>query len=256
MNLAYYGVRALEATAAVCDQQTVADSMLNFTKTLLNQTMLTHLTRIYAQQPRSSQDGLSVLYCQNQPSNLELRRVYPCQYADYDLTKFTNNAAIGTLGTYPPGLGAITPPGSCPDHSGPVPSGAYLQDSANNSSTQALSRRANGGRTGTTSKGYSLVKRDVEDGGAAPQPPDANATATPTEITPSDLSTIPDPASQPASTDIPPVNNAASPESTPPSSTTDAATTTTDTSASPVPTQTNVIVDPNQFAASPSGTTT
>jgi hypothetical protein len=258
VELAYYGVRALASTAAVCDQQAVADSMLNFTKSLPNNATLAHLTRIYAQQPRSSPDGLAVLYCQNPPINRELLGVYHCQSADYDLTEFTGGVAIGTVGTIPYGLRtAVTPPGSCPDHSGPVPSGAYLQDPSNNSSKQALSGQAKVGRKRTTRKSYSLARRDDEDGGAAPQPPDGDAAATPTEITPSDPNTTSDPSSQPASTDIPLVNNVASPDPSPPSSTTDTAAITTDTSASPpIQTQTNAIVDPNQPTASPSGTTT
>jgi len=254
VELAYYGVQALASTAAVCDQQAVADSMLNFTRSLPNNaTTLAHLTRIYAQQPRSSPDGWAVLYCQIPPINTELRGVYHCQSADYDLTRFTSGVAIGTVGTIPYDLTApVTPPGSCPDHSGPVPSGAYLQDPSNNSSKQAVSGQA----SGKARKGYSLAKRDDEDGEEVPPPPDEDAAA-PTEITPSDPSTTSDPASQPASMDTPPVNNVASPRPTPPSITGDTTANTTDTSAPLLgPTQTNAIVDPNQFAASPSGTTT
>ena len=265
MELAYYGVQALASTAGVCDQQAVADSMLNFTKLLPNNTVLAHLTRIYAQQPRSSPDGWAVMYCQIQPINTELRGVYHCQSADYDLTRFTRGVAIGTNGTIPYGLtAAVTPPGSCPDHSGPVPSGAYLQDpsnisskQSNKSSKQALLGQASGRMKGKAGKRYSLGKRDDEDGGETPQPPDEDEAATPTEITPSDPSATSDSASQSASMDVPPVNNVASPEPTPPSSITDATANTTDISASPpVPSQTNAIADPNQSAASPSGTTT
>jgi hypothetical protein len=259
VELAFYGVRALASTAAVCDQQAVADSMLDFAKSLPNNATLVHLTGIYAQQPPSSSDGRAVLYCQNPPINTELRGVYHCQSADYDLTTFTGGVAIGAVGTIPYGLrAAVTPPGSCPDHSGPVPSGAYLQDASITSSKQVLSGQASGRRQRKARKSHRLAKRDDEDGGGAPQPPAEDAaTTTPTATMSSDPGIPSDLASQPGPTDIPPLNNAASSEPTPSSSTTDANATTTDTSASsPVPTQTNAIVDPNQSTASFNGTAT
>lgn len=219
VELAYYGVQALGATAPVCDQQAVADSMLNFTKSLPNQAQLLHLTRIYAQQPRSSPDGRAVLYCQQAPINTELSGLYHCQSADYDLTRFTGGIAVGARGTVPFGLtSAVTPPGSCPDHSGPVPSGAYLQDPSSNkskSSKLAAPVKASNlrGRKGKAHRWQRLAKRDEDDGdgGEAPPPPEDQPPAEDTAATPSETSSAPSP--QP--TDTPSFNNIASPEQPP-----------------------------------------
>ena len=160
VELSYNGVRALGATAAVCDQQDVADTMIKFAKTLSNSTELVGLTRVFAQQPRSSADGLSVLYCQDPPIATELRGLYACQSADYDLTKFTGSVAIGSAGTMPYGLtAAVTPAGSCPDHSGPVPSGEYLTSQSNKVSTSKSRKSSTSTSTSRSHQSKSSAKR-------------------------------------------------------------------------------------------------
>lgn len=262
VELAYHGVQALGATAPVCNQQAVADSMVNFTKSLPNQAQLLHLTRIYAQQPRSSPDGRAVLYCQQGPVNTELRGLYHCQSADYDLTRFTGGVPVGARGTIPFGFtSAVTPPGSCPDHSGPVPAGAYLQDPSSNKSKSSKAPTPVKASNLRDRKGKAhrhrwrrLAKRDEEDGdGEAPplpedQPPAEDAAATPSE-TPS---APPDAASPPQPTDTPPANNIASPEPEPALSTTEVtAFTSMDISVS----QTSASVDPAQSMPSPTSCT-
>lgn len=166
VELAYQGVRALGPKAAVCAQQDLADTMISFAGKLANNTALISLTTTYAQQARSSSDGLAVLYCQDTPAATQLRGIYPCQSADYDLTKFTGGVAIGSAGTIPFGLTtAVTPAGSCPDHPGPIPSGEFITDSASKAASKAASSKA---KSKSTGKQMTLIhpftKRDEEGG--------------------------------------------------------------------------------------------
>ncbi|KIM30462.1 hypothetical protein M408DRAFT_285970 [Serendipita vermifera MAFF 305830] len=190
VELAYKGVSALGANAAVCAQQDIADTMIDFAKTLTNNTALISQTRIYAQQPRSSADGMAVLYCQDAPTSTELSGVYPCQSAEFDLTKFTGSVTVGAAGTIPFGLtAAVNPAGSCPDRDTPVPAGEFLTDQANKSASHKskTNSKATTSTSGTQRKsGYKhmtllqYVKRQEEGGGdegaAEPAPEDGAET--------------------------------------------------------------------------------
>jgi len=203
VEAAYHGVQALSSGAAVCDQQNVADRMMDLAHSIPNNTKLVHLTEIYAQQPRSSPDGRAVLYCQNPPRHTELRGLYPCQYAEYDLTRFTGGLAIGARGTIPYGLSApVNPAGSCPDHSGPVPSGSYLQDPSSNhiqrifkdpTARLRIGYAAAAGKRAKAHKSYSHVKRDDDDDdGDEDAPPPSESTSSDSSA-PSDASTLESP---------------------------------------------------------------
>ena len=122
--------------------------MMNLSKQLKSQDMI-KFAQIFCQQPRNSvrlsllltlyepypyppfkPNSLSVVYCQQAPSNAELNGLFQCQFQGVDPNNFTNGEKVGAAGTVPFGQNSpLNPPGSCPANpSGPITAGAQLVD--------------------------------------------------------------------------------------------------------------------------------
>ncbi|KAI0045706.1 hypothetical protein FA95DRAFT_95365 [Auriscalpium vulgare] len=118
----------LLATAGPCDQQDVADAMVDIARKLNNDAGMILVAQIFAQQPRNTSDSLSVPYCQVAPKNAELVGLYQCQFQGANLTQFAGGVTVGAVGTMPLGMTSpLTPAGSCPAHpAGPILNGTEL----------------------------------------------------------------------------------------------------------------------------------
>ncbi|KAF8491573.1 proline-rich protein [Russula emetica] len=122
----------LLAGAGDCDQQNNADIMMDLSKKL-NSNQMISLAQIFCQQPRNSPNSLSIPYCQEKPQNAELNGLFQCQFQGVNPTKFANGNTVGGAGTIPLGQsGPLNPPGSCPANTaGPIPAGQQLTDLVN-----------------------------------------------------------------------------------------------------------------------------
>ncbi|THG94518.1 hypothetical protein EW026_g6974 [Hermanssonia centrifuga] len=111
-----------------CAQQNASDSMIDLAKKLNHHREMIRLTQIFAQQPRNSNTGQAVPYCQIPPRNHELNGLYQCQFESVNFQNFEGNLKPGSPGTIPYGLTApVNPPGSCyANPSGPIPDGVQL----------------------------------------------------------------------------------------------------------------------------------
>jgi len=107
--------------------------MINLAHRLGSPQNLITYTQIYVQQPRNSDDNLSIPYCQKAPANAELQGLFQCQFAGSNCTKFAGGLNLGSKGTMPFGFtGPLHPLGGCPAHpGGPIADGAQLTDLTN-----------------------------------------------------------------------------------------------------------------------------
>jgi len=119
----------LLAGAGACDQQNNADIMMDLSKQLKSNSMIS-LAQTFVQQPRNSPNSLSIPYCQQAPKNAELNGLFQCQFQGVNPNKFADGSAVGAPGTIPFGQKApLNPPGSCPANpSGPIAAGQQLTD--------------------------------------------------------------------------------------------------------------------------------
>ncbi|KAA1478786.1 hypothetical protein DENSPDRAFT_788439 [Dentipellis sp. KUC8613] len=158
-TLSQAAFQTLLAAGKNCDQQDAADNMMDLSKKLNSQEMIT-LTQIFAQQPRNAPDSLQVPYCQTAPKNAELNGLFHCQFASSDFTKFSGDQT----GNLPLGVSAVNPPGSCPAKNSPVPDGQQLTDLVTSPGTPAAAATA----TATADASASTATAAAGSGGAAP----------------------------------------------------------------------------------------
>jgi hypothetical protein len=123
----------LLAAAGDCDQQDAADGLMNLSKQLKSQEMIT-LAQIFVQQPRNSPNSVAIPYCQKAPQNAELNGLFQCQFQGSNQNVFANGNKLGGAGTIPFGLSApLNPLGSCPANTaGPIADGTQLVDITTN----------------------------------------------------------------------------------------------------------------------------
>jgi len=81
-----------------------ADTMINLAHKLGSPQDLITYTQIYVQQPRNSDDNLSIPYCQKDPANAELQGLFQCQFAGSNCAKFAGGLNLGSKGTMPFGF--------------------------------------------------------------------------------------------------------------------------------------------------------
>ncbi|KAF5316622.1 hypothetical protein D9619_006672 [Psilocybe cf. subviscida] len=123
----------LLAAAGDCDQQDAADGLMNLSKQLNSQEMIS-LAQIFVQQPRNSPNSVATPYCQKAPQNAELNGLFQCQFQGSNQNTFANGSKLGGAGTIPFGLSApLNPLGSCPANTaGPIADGTQLVDLTTN----------------------------------------------------------------------------------------------------------------------------
>jgi len=128
-NIAVTAASKLLAAPGPCEQQDSADSMVDLSKKLNSQPMIT-AAQIFGQQARNSPTNQFVPYCQKAPKNPELNGVFQCQFQGENSQTFVGGLAVGAPGTIPFGQTTpVNPPGSCPANpSGTIPDGVQLSD--------------------------------------------------------------------------------------------------------------------------------
>lgn len=95
--------------------------MIDLAKSIDNGVEMIRLAQLFVQQPVPTLDGLPLPYCQEQPRNAELEGLYTCQFEGVVL----NRRTIGYEGL-PPNVDSVSPRGSCPALSRPLPNGHLL----------------------------------------------------------------------------------------------------------------------------------
>ena len=107
----------LLANAGDCDQQNVADSIINHAKSLNHDSTMISLAQVFIHQLHNFLNRFSVNYCHQQLKNMEVNQLLQCQCRGVDSTTFTGNINVGGQGTILMGSsGHLNPPGSCKAH--------------------------------------------------------------------------------------------------------------------------------------------
>jgi len=168
----------LLAGAGACDQQNSADDMMDLSKQLKSNNMIS-LAQIFCQQPRNSPNSLSVPYCQQKPRNAELNGLFQCQFQGVNPTKFADGSSIGAPGTMPFGQNTpVNPPGSCPANpAGPIAAGQQLTDLVQSPGVPAASGAGNG-----TAQSASSATPSAAVSAAQPTASSAASSATPRAV--------------------------------------------------------------------------